>query len=217
MVESDKRDFAAVLRATLDVYGKEASPDVLRIWWAALQDRSIDEIRIGFSRYIRSTESGSFPPKPADIIRMIDGTSSDRGMVAWSKVHEAILRVGSYRSLAFDDPIIHVVIEGMGGWPALCATPKDELPFRSNEFSKRYRALAETGGASSYPSYLVGISESQNNMNGFKSDPPMLIGDASKAAQLIASGTTSPRLQITSGKKLSDYTQSAVKRISGPE
>lgn len=213
MVEEDKRDFASVLRATLDVYGKEASPDVLRIWWAALQDRSIDEVRIGFSRYIRSTDSGTFPPKPADIIRMIDGTSADRGMQAWAKVLEAIQRVGGYRSLAFDDPIIHVVIEAMGGWSGLCVTPKDEMQFRAAEFAKRYRGYAEIGGVETFPAYLVGRSEAQNNLNGFKSEAPVLIGNAEAAAKVVALGSASPRLQITSGKAASDLAQSVVKAI----
>lgn len=213
MVEEDKRDFAAVLRATLDVYGKEASPDVLRIWWAALQDRSIDEVRAGFSRYIRSTESGTFPPKPADIIRMIDGSSADRGMQAWAKVLEAIQRVGGYRSLAFDDPIIHVVIEAMGGWPGLCATPKDEMQFRAAEFAKRYRAYAEMGGVESFPAYLVGRSESSNNLHGFKSEPPMLIGSPEAAAKVMALGSASPRLQITSGKSAQELAQSVIAQI----
>jgi hypothetical protein len=204
MDNQDKSAFASVLRATFDVYGKEVSTDVMRIWWAALETFSIDEVRIGFSRYIRSTESGQFPPKPADIIKMVEGTGSDRGMIAWSKVHEAIKRVGAYRSVVFDDPLIHVVIEGMGGWAALCMVTSEELPFRAQEFSKRYRAYAERGELPQHPACLTGIAEASNRLHGFPVEPPVLLGNPEKAAQVLALGCTGPRLQITSGNRVSD-------------
>lgn len=212
MFDTDKREFRDIITATMDVYSKDTSPDVLRIWWAALLNFSIDEVRSGFSKYIRSTEYGRFPPKPADIITMIEGTTSDRGMIAWEKVREAVIRAGSYRSVCFDDPLIHVVIEGMGGWPALCATTKDEMPFRAAEFAKRYRAHSEAG-VSEHPAYLVGISESSNSMHGFKSEGPFLIGDATKAAEVMALGSDKPTLRITSGKKVEELAALAVKRI----
>lgn len=196
MFDADKKPFAEVVRASMDVYGRDVSPDVLRIWWAALQEFSIDEVRTGFSRYIKSTESGTFPPKPADIIRMIEGSSSDRGALAWAKVLEAAQRVGAYRSVCFDDPIIHNVIEAMGGWTAICAMEKDEQPFRSAEFAKRYRTYAETGGAREYPAYLLGIHEATNSLHGYKSQPPMLIGDQDKAGQVMSLGASGKRLQI---------------------
>ena len=212
MQDNEKREFRDIVTATMDVYGKETSPDVLRIWWASLQNFSIDEVRSGFSKYVRSTEYGRFAPKPADIITMIEGTTSDRGMIAWEKVREAIGRAGGYRSVCFDDEIIHVVIEGMGGWPTLCATEKEELPFRAAEFAKRYRAHSEAG-VPAYPAYLVGRSEASNGMNGFKSDPPLLIGNPEKASAVLAFGSDKPLLRITSGKSIEDLATLAVKKI----
>lgn len=201
MFEADKREFAEILRATLDLYGKEASAPVLRLWWASLEKFSIEEVRHGFSRFIQSPDNGSFYPKPADIIRMIEGTAGDRGMIAWGKVQEAIVRVGGYQSVAFDDPIIHACIEDMGGWPKLCTTDRDDMPFRAADFAKRYRAYVERGAEVSVP-YLVGRSETENRLNGYKPAPPVLIGDPQKAALLIGQGRDTPRLQITSGKNL---------------
>lgn len=196
MLETEKREFRDILVATFDVYGKEISAEGMKIWWSALSNFSIEEVRHGFSRHIQSTEHGSFLPKPADIIRKIEGSSGDRGMIAWEKVRAAIGAVGGYRSIAFDDPIIHTVLQGMGGWPELCDTPKDELPFRAAEFAKRYRAHAENGGVREFPSYLLGRSESANNLNGFKSDPPALVGDAKKAEEVMKLGGHGAGVQI---------------------
>lgn len=197
MVEADKKEFADVLKAVLDLYGKEASAPVLRLWWAALEQFSIGEVRHGLTRFVRSPDSGSFPPKPADIIRMIEGTSGDRGTLAWSKVQEAFGRVGGWQSVAFDDPIIHAVIEDMGGWPKLCATDKDEMNFRAADFAKRYRTYAELG-INRFPAYLSGRHEGDNLLRGHNAPKPILIGDPEKAMQVIQQGQETPRLQITS-------------------
>lgn len=201
MVDADKREFADVLKAVLDLYGKEASAPVLRLWWSALEQFSIEEVRHGLTRFVRSADSGTFAPKPADVIRMIEGSSGDRGMLAWGKVQEAFGRVGGWQSVAFDDPIIHACIEDMGGWPKLCGTEGHEMPFRAADFSKRYRAYAEMG-CDRFPPYLTGRHEADNRLHGHKPQPPMLIGDAKKAAQVIEAGQSTPRLQITSGTKI---------------
>ncbi len=202
MVEDDKREFADVLKAVLDLYGKEASAPVLRLWWSALEQFSIGEVRHGLTRFVRSADSGTFPPKPADIIRMIEGTSGDRGMLAWGKVQEAFGRVGGWQSIAFDDPMIHAVIEDMGGWPKLCSTEGNDMPFRSAEFAKRYRAYAEIG-LERFPPYLTGRYETENRMHGYEVAPPMLVGDPIKAAKVIEAGQAAPRLQVTNGTHIS--------------
>lgn len=203
MVEAEKREFAERIRAVFDVYGKQASKEVLQVWWAALEGFSLQEVSHGLTRYVRSPDSGSFPPKPADIIRMIEGTSGDRGVVAWSKVLETIHRVGQYGSVAFDDPIIHAVIEDMGGWTKLCTQQADEMPFRAAEFAKKYRSYAERG-LDRYTGYLMGTHEYNNRMAGFEPAPPVLIGDPEKAKQVLALGQSAPQLRITRIKSLSE-------------
>lgn len=197
MHDEDKREFAAVVTASLGIYGKDVSRDMLRLWWAALEKFSITEVRQGFTLFLRSADSGTFAPKPADIIRMIEGSGADRGMLAWSKVSAAFSRVGAYQSVAFDDPTIHKVVEDMGGWIALCGGTEDEQPFKAAEFSKRYRAYCEAGGPQSFPSHLIGISEGENAAKGYKIAPPVLIGNPDECQRVIATGTSNASLQVT--------------------
>lgn len=214
MVETDKAEFANIVKAVLDMKGKEVSPAVLRLWWAALEEFSIEEVRHGFTRYVRSPDSGSFAPMPADIIRMIEGSAGDRGMLAWSKVQEALKRVGGWQSVCFDDPIIHCVLEDMGGWPKLCSTESNEMSFRAADFAKRYRAYAERGMPAQYPPYLTGRHETSNRIGGFTPPPPMLIGDPQKCALVLEKGQEGPRLQITSAANIGKLLE-GVKRIEG--
>ncbi|MNY07420.1 hypothetical protein D3C86_1402220 [compost metagenome] len=91
--------------------------------------------------------------------------------------------------MVFDDPIIHRVLQDMGGWVALGAKQEKEWPFVAKEFENRYRGYRTQGGAGEYPRALVGIAEAQNGQNGFKSQAPVLIGNSAKAKQVLASGT----------------------------
>jgi hypothetical protein len=210
MIEAEKREFAEVLKATLDIYGKEVSVSVLGIWWNALVNYSIQEVRQGFTHFIRSADYGNFPPKPADIIKMIDGTGADRSLLAWTKVLQACGSVGAYRSVAFDDPIIHLVVEDMGGWIKMCGSESDQLDFMRNDFSKRYRDYVVRGLTDSYPKYLIGISEGDNKSRGYKIAPPMLVGDPQKCQLVLTNGGDNSRVRITSA---SEYAAQAVLSI----
>lgn len=198
MVETDKPEFANIVKAVLDMKGKEISPAVLRLWWATMEEFSIEEVRHGFTRWLKSPDSGGFAPMPADIIRMIEGSSGDRGMLAWGMVMEAIKRVGGWQSVCFEDPIIHCIIEDMGGWPKLCSTDGGEMNFRAADFAKRYRAYAERGTPAHFAPYLTGRHETSNRIGGFKAPAPMMIGNPQKCAQVLAQGQEGPRTLITS-------------------
>lgn len=70
MLEADKKQFAQIVRATMLVCGGEApEADVLRIWWASLQNYSIDQVSAAFSEYAMR---GKYAPKPADILTILD-------------------------------------------------------------------------------------------------------------------------------------------------
>ncbi|NMS31841.1 hypothetical protein HKB24_04265, partial [Vibrio parahaemolyticus] len=113
MQEVDKREFAEVWGAAWAMYGKSVSPQLLSIAFEALRAYSIEEVRIGLTRHIQSPDTGQFFPKPADVIKHIDGNSGSRAMVAWNKVDKAVRQVGAWTSVMFDDALIHRVISDM--------------------------------------------------------------------------------------------------------
>jgi hypothetical protein len=200
MIESDKKQFLSVINAVMSVYGKEVSPTGLQVWWAALEEYPFNEVTRAFTSYVKSADSGTFPPKPADIIRMIDGTVQEKSVMAWSKVMEGIRHAGAYRSVCFDDPIINLVLQDMGGWPKICGSTVDESQFLFAEFNKKYMAYSARGKDIKYPAILMGISEEQNRIAGFKPTPPILIGNPQKAQLVLDSGSDKSHVQITSGK-----------------
>lgn len=189
MQASDYDDFSVMLNAVGDLYGKPPAEMAIMIWWRALEHHDLSAIRQGFDRHVRNPDSGQFMPKPADIIKMLQGTTQDGAMVAWAKVDKGVRQVGTYASVAFDDPIIHRVLHDMGGWVALGSKTEHEWPFVAKEFENRYRGYRVRNETPDYPKVLIGIAEAQNSTEGRESQPPVLIGDSSKAKQVFIGGT----------------------------
>lgn len=130
MQELDKREFAEVWGAVWAMYGKSVSPQLLSIAFEALRTYSIEDVLIGLTRHMQSPDTGQFFPKPADVIKHIDGNSGSRAMVAWNNVDNAVREVGAWTSVMFDDALIHRMISDMGGWVELCKVDDREYPFK---------------------------------------------------------------------------------------
>jgi len=76
MLDTDKKEFAAIVSATLKTYRVEPDADVLRLWWGALQRFSIEQVRAGFNRFVGSKEN-KFSIVPANIIEAIEANEPD--------------------------------------------------------------------------------------------------------------------------------------------
>jgi len=187
MIETDKKAFVSVLFPLGELFEMDMSnKTILKIWFAALADYSIEEVAEGVLAYIKSPDHGNFKPKPADIIRQIDGTSADKAMDAWTKVESAVRHIGTYRTVVFDDAIIHRVIQDMGGWCCMGEKQESELPFVQKEFLNRYRSICQQRSLTSYPGKLLGHIEANNNLTGFDTtDKPVAIGDKQKAKLVL--------------------------------
>ena len=193
----DKAGFVGMLTAVAGVYGRDVSPAMIDIYWAALAPYDLAAVRQAFDRHVKSPDAGQYMPKPADLIRMLGGTSADAAMGAWAKVEKAIRRVGGHESVVFDDPLVHRCVDDLGGWPKLCATPEDELPFRARDFQALYRGFAMRREVPAFPARLVGRFEAQNRQAGQRVAPPMLIGDPQACRDVLKLGGEGSTLQIT--------------------
>lgn len=207
MKTEDFEGFRELIQGVYDFYGKELSRFALDVWWNALRQYDLDVIRRAMSMHCTNPDTGQFCPKPADVVRMVGGTTRDAALMAWNKVQEAVSRAGAYRSVCFDDPIINRVLLDMGGWPEICAKQMDELPFVERNFCDRYRAYKTHGGAPGHPPYLVGLIEAENAQRGYESEPPLLIGNVESARRVMLGGCNVPLIPIT----VSDHASSALR------
>lgn len=188
MVDDDKKEFAQFMAGMFAVYNKEVSQMLLRIWFESLRQYDLKAVKDALARHLLNPDNGQFLPKPADVVKLIGGTTIDTALEAWSAVDNAVRTVGTYRSVAFADPIIHKVIQDMGGWVALGNKKEDEWPFVAKEFQTRYRGIKTTGQPVDALPQLTGIAAQQNSVAGIQyAEPPILIGKRNDSIRQINS------------------------------
>jgi hypothetical protein len=195
MVDEDKKEFAQFMGGMFAVYNKEVSPMLLRIWFEALRQYDLKAVKDALARHLLNPDNGQFLPKPADVVKLIGGTTIDTALEKGSAVDNAVRTVGTYRSVAFADPIIHKVIQDMGGWVALGNKKEDEWPFVAKEFQTRYRGIKTTGQPVDAPAQLTGIAAQQNSVAGIQyKEQPILIGKRNDSIRTINSTNEVARL-----------------------
>lgn len=198
MKQGEMVGFQALLTDALAFYRQDVSEFALSVWWQACSPFSLEQVNKAFTAHATDAERGRFPPMPADILKHLQGTQTDRSLMAWGKVLEGIQRVGAYQSVGFDDPAIHAAVEDLGGWPTICRVEVKDLPHLQRRFTEAHRAYC--GMASfPFPAYLLGDSEAGNRTAGRPTAPPVLIGNPSRAAEVCRLGRAGPRNSITSG------------------
>ena len=203
MQTNELQTFSHLLKQVGALYGKAVNEVVIDLYWQALQCFDLAQIRQALQTHITNPDAGQYMPKPANVICILQGSSQTQALQAWSLVASTIGRLGGYTTVVFDDALIHAVITDMGGWVHLCKTSQDELPFKANEFEKRYAGYVLHPPVG-YPKKLIGSIDHQNQLQGYKYDAPTLVGDAEKARLVYEDGSEN----VLSYRKLDDAPKS---------
>jgi len=164
MDDSNKKDFATIFYTTGELYDKAISKELLLMYFNVLIKFDVEQIRKAVEKHLLDPKHGTFFPKPADIVRNIDGenrTSENRAMIAWMEIERAMSRYGAYGTLELDDKQALMAVKSMGSWQHLCHTDRDKLGFKRQEFIKNYEALENTP-VEMLPQSLSGIEELHN-------------------------------------------------------
>lgn len=196
MKNKDKIEFNRIMQQVQDIFTRDLTPGAMDLYWECLIDYEMPEVRRALGLCVQNTDGGQYMPKPADIIRMINGDNKMQALEAWTKVYQAIGSVGPYRDVVFDDALIHKALSDMGGWIAICNITDDDAPFRANEFENRYKGYSSRGIIPEYQKVLTGISTQANSESGHKSQPPVLIGDRAMAMDVFNGGKESLKLSV---------------------
>lgn len=128
-----------------------------------LLDDIPDELFIqGINTMLRERPYTSLP-SPAEIRKFCLGTREDdlniRISQAKNKLEIGLSSIGTYNTVVFDDPIIHLVVRDLGGWIKLGKMDRDDFEkFMTFEFPKLYKGYA-TRKNTDIPVMLTGISE----------------------------------------------------------
>lgn len=198
MKATDQQQFADILRDVMAFYKQDVTPFALSVWWQACQRFDLDQVRKALTQHAMDAERGVFPPKPADLVRKLEGTATDRAMLAWGKAFDAMQRVGAYSDVVFDDPAIHAAIEDLGGWPKVCRSETKDLSYLQHSFCESHRAYTDRE-TFDYPRLLVG-DRSPDDMyakKGLKPPKPAVIGETEKARLVYKGGKVGGKTAIS--------------------
>lgn len=197
MQQTEFGAFRELIEGVYSFYGKDATGFAFDVWWQAMKPYDLPAVRDALGRHCVNPDNGQWMPKPADVVKMIEGSTLDSAVAAWTKVDRAVQSVGTYATVVFDDPLIHCCIADMGGWPQLGQKKVDEWPFVAKEFQTRYRSLKSRRQVAAYPPLLIGIFDQENRQTGHAAQNPVLIGDDARAREVMRLGSSSPGLRIT--------------------
>jgi hypothetical protein len=204
MQVDDFQKFHDGIAGVMGFYGKSVSRFALDVWWTALKSYELPAIIDAFNRHLANPDAGQFAPKPADIIRMLQGSTQDSALRAWAKVDRAVRSIGTYCDVVFDDALIHRVIQDMGGWISLGTKSEAEWPFVAKEFENRYRGFRSRNEHPPYAPVLTGIATAHNEPKGFESGKPVLIGNRQLAERVLREGASQQMLGFSSVKRIAN-------------
>lgn len=187
---SDISALTNLINGVMAFYKQESSEFASNLWIGAMMPFDYEAVKDALNRYCMNPDTGQFCPKPADIVKMLGGSSVDSAKVAWSKVDQGMRSVGTNSDVVFDDALIHKVIFDMGGWIKLGEVKTEEAwNFVENDFVTRYRGLKVRNAKPEYPRVLFGIANAHNSRNGFELYPPRMIGDPDACRRVAEYGS----------------------------
>ena len=101
MIDSDKREFGEMMTAVFQLYKSEPNKQILRLYWKALLNYSIEQVQEAVDQHVVNTKNGQFLPKPADILKQINGGKSsieiknEKAGLVWLAKKREELRTGN--------------------------------------------------------------------------------------------------------------------------
>jgi len=159
MDNSDKKEFAILFYGTGELYDKSVSKNLLQLYFDALKNYSIEDVKSGVSKHALDPKHGTFFPKPADIVRHLQASeisTEQKAELAWAQVMREIRRTGSYGTLKLDDKQAIAAVKSLGSWQQLCSSTETDMTWKKKEFISMYETYERTP-VELLPSSLPGI------------------------------------------------------------
>ena len=194
MEQKDFKKFTFAMAGLEENFDSECSNAKVKLYFTMLSDISVEQVESAIQNILRESVYSKFPTIGA-IRQAALGSTDERAVLAWRKVFRAVQCVGQYRSIHFDEPVIHSVIQLMGGWENLCLMEQKEVQWKEKEFTNLYKSLQ--GKNIRHPEYLFGICELQNMQKGY----PEAIEETTQwpSAKELEGAKTEPVKLVTEG------------------
>lgn len=118
MTDDDRDWFADQMEGLGLTFDKEVSAPLCEIYFRALGEFDRSEIQRAVDQSVTTL---TFFPKPAELIRLIEGTPEEASQGAWVSLENARAKIGYWQSLWIEDPALsQSLLDTFGGWLAFC-------------------------------------------------------------------------------------------------
>ena len=165
MNDQDKSRFKTALTMIANTYDVEFRNDKIVMWWKLFNRHDIDQFEAAVLAHITDPDEGMFNPKPAHIIKRMNGSSKqnkesteERAEIAWADIYGQIGRIGPYKAPNVADKQALAAVKGVGGWVYLCSLTTEELVWKKKEFVSLYDTYENTP-LDRLPSSLPGLED----------------------------------------------------------
>jgi hypothetical protein len=181
--------FLEVMALLAEQSGQESTEFKERIYAEGLNDIPIEQIQAAVWNIVKTRTLSSFP-KIGELREMVGGKTEDIAEVEASKVWKAIISVGGYSAVCFDDEVTQaVILYAFGGWSKLCAeTLVDQQKWFRRDFVKFYGSFSRQG---------LRVTGMLPGRGSLPADGPKLIGDIQRGALIMNTPQTDNRFQIS--------------------
>ena len=129
----DKRKFSEFLTGLGEIFDKEITKTLNKVYWECLKPYTDQECEIAFTKTIANCK---FFPRPAEIIENIPKTNAFN---AWGVVIDALERGEEPQNYAIQE-----TIRRLGGWSWLTRQTYDELVWVEKRFYEYLEVINET-------------------------------------------------------------------------
>lgn len=165
MTESDRERFALAVNAMAATFRQEPTRAMLHGYWLGLRDLPVEAVEKAVEAGIRNCR---FMPAVAELREYAGGPKpEDCAQLAWAAFERAVVTHGGYRSVVFDDAIIHAVVRSLGGWERCCELAPEEFDkWLRKDFLATYASFARTGVVPAVAASLPGIFDRENAIHG---------------------------------------------------
>ena len=175
MTNQDRDRFEVMLLGLAEIFDKQLSEGQIDLYYLALEDMDIEDVANAGNILARSVK---FFPKPVEFRESVVVGTDDMASIAYLKFFKACAHTPD-RTLIFDDPIIHAVIDNLGGWNDELydkwASVKDEVWLRKS-FEEMYQTFAKCGVPRNTSKKFIGKVERSNDGRWNIRNRPVLIG-----------------------------------------
>ena len=165
MKKNDRKELIVIMNHLSDEFdgGKPVSEQKIDTWESLIVvEYGMPALKTAVRTLIRSRdkyEKGF--PRISEIVRIVDDDDNedieDIALHQWITVKETIVKVGTYSSVKFDDPLIHKTINSISGWVELGQVETDQLQWKEKEFIRNYISFARNIDEIDCPKYLPGV------------------------------------------------------------